>query len=139
MLLMTFSVLTVQANAQTKKGKKKPPPGGCNCFIRPIPFGCGQICGFLIDKPSVDESVIIYSPNSNTIRFELEETQTVSAKLFDATGRLVKTITTKRMTEGYHDLKWDAKDDSGNAMPSGVYFLRMETESYSKTKKLIIP
>ena len=100
MALIIFSVLTEQASAQTKKGKKKPPPGGCNCFIRPIPFRCGQICGFLIDKPSADESVIIYSTNTNTIRFELAETQTVSAKVFDATGRLVKTITAERMPEG---------------------------------------
>jgi len=138
MALMIFSVLALQVNAQTSKGKKKPPPGGCNCFIRPIPFGCGQICGFLIDKPSVNKSFSISFINSNTMRFELEEVQNVSAKIFDARGRLVKTITNERMLEGYHDVKWNAKDETGNLMPAGTYFLRITTGNNVEMRKIFI-
>jgi len=138
MALLILSVFTEQVIAQTKKDKKKPPHGGCNCLIRPIPFGCGQICGFLIDKPSVNESLSISFINSNTIRFELEEIQNVSAKIFDATGRLVKTITNERMSEGYHDVKWDTKDETGNVMPAGTYFLRITTGQNVEMKKIFI-
>ncbi len=42
------------------------------------------------------------------------------------------------MLQGPHQLSWNAKDEKGNTMNTGIYFLRVETENYSETKKLIV-
>src|SRR6185436_409020 len=94
--LMMFSALTKQTIAQTTKDKKPTHGGGhgggtfCNCNVRPIPFQCGQICGFFAGKISAGNLLSISSINSTSISFELTEAQNVSLKIYDITGRLIK-------------------------------------------------
>jgi len=33
---------------------------------------------------------------------------------------------------------WDGKDGSGRRLPSGVYFVRLETDGFKKTEKAIL-
>jgi hypothetical protein len=42
------------------------------------------------------------------------------------------------MDAGYQDAVWDGLSDSGSAMPSGVYFARLETEAGVRTSKLTL-
>lgn len=37
---------------------------------------------------------------------------------------------------GHHELNWDSRDRDGNSIPSGVYFLRVETEDKVETRKM---
>jgi len=37
---------------------------------------------------------------------------------------------------GHHGLNWDSRDRDGNLVPSGVYFLRVETEDKVETRKM---
>ena len=76
--------------------------------------------------------------NSTSINVALDESQNVSLKIYDATGRVVKTIVNGKMPEGYHQIEWDNKDESGKAVPAGVYVLRVVTNSKSETMKLSI-
>src|SRR5690349_4310528 len=38
--------------------------GGCNCNVRPVPFSCGQICGFLAGQTPEINLLSISSNNS---------------------------------------------------------------------------
>ena len=69
------------------------------------------------------------------IRFDVPESlyNNVVLNVFDIKGRLVETILDKELTPGSHAIRWDAK-----SKPSGVYFLRMNAEKYSKTYKMIL-
>ena len=42
------------------------------------------------------------------------------------------------MQAGNHQLTWNANDENGNAMCSGIYLLRFNTGSYSETKKISV-
>jgi len=76
--------------------------------------------------------------NTTTISFSLTQSQKVSIQIFDATGRLIKTLTDAQTPVGAHQLVWNARDEKGNAVSTGIYFLRMQAGNYTETKKVVV-
>jgi len=107
----------------------------CNCLIRPIPFECGQICGWAIPA---NRSLSISSVNSNAISFQLPQAQNVSAKIYDVTGRLVKTLANEKMRQGDQQIDWDRKDQAGKSVSPGIYILQVDRGAQLETKKIIV-
>ena len=56
-------------------------------------------------------------------------------EIYDITGRLVKTLTCGGGKEG--KIIWDATDESGNKVSSGIYFVRVSAPKHTKTIKLV--
>jgi hypothetical protein len=86
-------------------------------------------------------SITIYPvpiQNSATISFRLAESKNVSINIFDMTGRSIKTIAGGQLQSGDHQFIWNGKDEKGNALNSGIYFLRIETGDQTETKKIIM-
>jgi len=73
-----------------------------------------------------------------TIVFEVPKKTRVTLKVYDAAGRIVKTILNEVKEPGRYRLNWYGKDDMGRMLPSGIYFLRMEGEGFKKTQKLML-
>ena len=76
--------------------------------------------------------------NSTSINVELAEAQTVSLKIFDVRGRLIKTLANSRMSEGAHQITWDKSDEAGNTVSAGIYILRFDAGTFSDTKKFSV-
>ena len=72
------------------------------------------------------------------IRFSVAEETDVKIKVYDVTGRRIKTIVSERFKPGIYSMRWDGKDYNNNKLPSGIYFIRMETEKFRKTRKVVI-
>jgi hypothetical protein len=70
---------------------------------------------------------------STTISFSLPSKSFVSLKIFDVVGREVKTLVSQELSAGNYKQQWNA-----NGMPSGVYFYRLQSGSFTETKKLIL-
>ena len=70
-----------------------------------------------------------------TIRFDVPESldNNIVLSVFDIRGRLVETILDKELSQGSYAMSWDATSQS-----SGVYFLRMDTQKYTKSYKMIL-
>jgi photosystem II stability/assembly factor-like uncharacterized protein len=80
---------------------------------------------------------------STTISFQLPATSFVSLKIYDVTGKEVETIFSGKLKAGIHQYKWNAKGlasgiSAGGRYASGVYFYRLQTETNSITKKMIL-
>jgi len=45
---------------------------------------------------------------------------------------------TWRSFNTYNKLVWNVKDEKGNAVTAGIYFLRMQIGNYVETKKIIV-
>jgi len=60
-------------------------------------------------------------------------------KIYDVSGRIVKSFNLESCIM-YHEsvISWDGTDDSGRKLPSGVYFVRLESDDFKKTKKAIL-
>lgn len=99
---------------------------------------CRRNMPFLTAGSPANEAVNISPANSNAISFQLMQAQNVSAKIYDATGRLVRTLADSRMPEGRHEIEWSTETKDGIAVPAGVYFLRMVTGNYVESKKMLV-
>ena len=58
--------------------------------------------------------------------------------IYDASGRVVKTLVSGLQAAGTHELLWNIRDDSGKKVKAGVYFIRIENEQEHCKAKLII-
>lgn len=66
------------------------------------------------------------------IRYAVPEHQNVRMSLYDVLGRQIRIIM-DRKTEGRHEMQLDV-----SRLPSGTYFLRLETGSQTRTQKLMV-
>jgi hypothetical protein len=75
---------------------------------------------------------------TTTISFSLPEAGDVLLKIYNIRGQLVRTLIDKRTPAGYHEVTWDGRNQSDRAAASGVYFYRLETQDFSKTRKMML-
>jgi len=70
---------------------------------------------------------------SAMIRFELPVTDHVTLTVFNVIGQRVATLVDGLMAPGRHEVTFD-----GGSLPSGVYFYRMQSTSFSDVKKMML-
>ncbi|OQX95107.1 hypothetical protein B6I21_07150 [candidate division KSB1 bacterium 4572_119] len=76
--------------------------------------------------------------NFTIIKFKLSDSKTVNLRIYNPMGRRVRTLISKTLNAGEHQLSWDGKNDYGTQLSSGIYFFRLETETASVSRKLIL-
>jgi hypothetical protein len=72
------------------------------------------------------------------IKYDLPKKAEVSLKIYDISGKLVKTVVSGEKEAGYHSVVWDGTDDADRAVTSGVYVYRLETDDFDKTRKCLL-
>jgi hypothetical protein len=80
------------------------------------------------------------NPFSTTtaIIFMLPQTGNITLSVYDVSGKLVRTLANSVYAAAQHTIHWDGKSDRGEMVRSGVYFYKLQTGAFSKTKKLTI-
>jgi flagellar hook assembly protein FlgD len=58
--------------------------------------------------------------------------------IYDLEGKTVRTLADGRLSAGPHTYFWDGRNDTGDALPSGVYFFRLEADGASTAGKLTL-
>ena len=67
------------------------------------------------------------------IRFDIAKPTNVKMEVYNNLGQLVKTLFNEHKNAGYYETDFNASD-----LPSGVYFYRLTTETFTDTKKMIV-
>ena len=75
---------------------------------------------------------------STTIKFSVNSQNTVSLSIFGISGQKVRTLVNDRFTVGNHSVLWDGKDETGNAVSSGIYFYRIMAGNLAETRKMML-
>lgn len=75
--------------------------------------------------------------NKVKILFSVSKKANVKLKIYNICGQRVKTLTDFETEIGKHKFVWNGKDDNNRELPTGVYFVRLETPDISITKKII--
>lgn len=73
-----------------------------------------------------------FNPKTN-INFSIPEAGNVRLVVFDITGKEIAVLVNEKMKAGSYNADWDAAN-----MPSGVYFYRITSGSFSSVKKMIL-
>ena len=62
----------------------------------------------------------------------------VTIKVYDVTGRRVRTLVEGEVGAGRRDVAWDLRDQGGNRVSAGLYFARMETSEKRATERIVV-
>ena len=77
------------------------------------------------------------------IPFQLAKDSTVTAKIYDVTGKQIRMIELGHLpAENYVEsgkaIYWDGKTETGELVSSGTYFYQIEAGDYTDTRKMVI-
>jgi len=75
---------------------------------------------------------------STKVSFAVPVTTKVSLKVYDISGKLVTTLVDGNQNPGRHSVTWSGTDGAGRTVAQGIYLVRMEAESFSATKKVVL-
>ncbi|MFB3909939.1 MAG: FlgD immunoglobulin-like domain containing protein [Candidatus Eisenbacteria bacterium] len=73
-----------------------------------------------------------------TIRFGLPSAGDVRVEVFDASGRLVRTLVDGQQSAGFHSVVWDGKDDANRSVGSGVYYYKVQAGEKQTSRKMLL-
>ncbi len=73
-----------------------------------------------------------------TIDFALPQSGRARLEVFDASGRLVRTLLDGALSAGDHRASWDGDDESGRPAPSGLYYYRLSAGDSSLRRTLVL-
>jgi flagellar hook assembly protein FlgD len=62
----------------------------------------------------------------------------VTVGIYDVRGRLVRTLVDKAMDAGPGSVEWDARNEHGVHVPSGVYFVKARAAGKVLSRKLVV-
>ncbi len=77
------------------------------------------------------------------IPYQLAEGSDVSIEIYDATGRLIRSLSLGYQSAGFYNSRgraayWDGRNAFGERVASGVYFYQLKTPSFRQTRRLLI-
>ncbi len=76
---------------------------------------------------------------ATTIEYGLPKSVRVSLQIFNILGQSVRTLVKDQLQQaGFYKVTWDGLNDQGQPVPSGIYFYRLSTKEFLKTRKMIL-
>ncbi len=95
------------------------------------------------DTPRMpDAASLVAYPNpfnpATTINFDLTRPVHVTITAYDVTGRRVATLLDDQRTAGAHSFRWQAVDDAGAPLASGVYLLKLSAGQSRMNRKVVL-
>jgi GEVED domain len=75
---------------------------------------------------------------STIISFSLPRPSHVRLRIFDVTGRLVRTLVDEIRDAARHEIAWNGLDDRQEGVASGVYIYRIETDSFKASERMVL-
>lgn len=128
-------------------------PGGGNEPLVMLPFTGVESVAWVMSAesgisptpdllPEVATRLLANVPNpfnpSTEIRFQLANEGPATVRIFDLTGRLVKTLVDENLTAGPKARVWDGRDNLGRQVSSGAYYVRLETSDAVSSRKVML-
>jgi hypothetical protein len=80
------------------------------------------------------------NPTTGTLTYcvELSRADRVQARIFDATGRVVRSLLCADLSAGTIPLRWDSTDETGNLVAGGVYYLELNSGGTRVSRPLVV-
>ena len=76
---------------------------------------------------------------ATTIKYALPEAASVRLEVFNVVGQVVRTLVADHQNAGRYVVQWNASDDSGHSLSSGIYFYRLQAGGeFLEVKKMLL-
>jgi len=102
----------------------------------------GQILAINKPEPNEDFHLSNNYPNpfnnTSTILFTIPVSSFVTITIYDIRGNKVKSLIAEEKDAGSYRVTWDGTNNSKHTVSSGMYFYRLETDGFIRTKKMVL-
>jgi hypothetical protein len=76
---------------------------------------------------------------ATTIKYALPEASDVKLEIYNVVGQVVRTLVADHQNAGRYVVQWDATNDSGHSLSSGIYFYRLQAGGeFLEVKKMLL-
>jgi hypothetical protein len=77
--------------------------------------------------------------NSQTvIKYRISQPGMVTLDVYNVLGQRIDRLVDRRQVAGDYTIAWDGKTDTGVDAASGIYFYRLHTGDFTKTRKMVL-
>ena len=78
-----------------------------------------------------------FNPSTN-IGFQIADFGFIDLKIYNIAGRLVKTVVHEKREAGVYSVQWDATNNFGEKVASGIYLVALRFERQQLTQKVLL-
>ena len=75
---------------------------------------------------------------STTIRYQTPEQGHISIDIYDISGMKIKSMVNEVHAPGTYQLVWDGTDNRSQNVASGIYFVLLETDSFTALDRVVL-
>jgi len=72
------------------------------------------------------------------INYQVRQRGRVLLRVFDAKGHPIITLVDQDRESGSYEATWNGRDGNGNESSSGIYFVRLDTNGFTRTGKMVL-
>ncbi len=76
--------------------------------------------------------------SSANINVDLKQAKSIKMSILNILGQEVKLLFNGYISQGEHQFNWDGRNQSGNKLPSGIYFVNLKIGNYKITKQIVL-
>ena len=77
-----------------------------------------------------------FNPNTS-IGYQLQSVSTVGVTIYDLMGNVVKNLFSGTEGPGYKSINWDATNNNGDLVSSGIYFYKLQVGESFEIKRMM--
>ena len=119
---------------QVTRGQVRDGAYGVNDLVLPAPVELETLpevyaLGFNYPNP--------FNPET-TIKYALPQASDVELVVYNALGQTVRTLVAERQVAGRYAFTWDATNDRGHAVSSGIYLYRLRAGEFVNVRKMLL-
>ncbi len=70
--------------------------------------------------------------------YQIPVSSHVSLKVYDSSGKLIRTLVQQEQPAGTYSVEWNGKADNGRPVPSGIYFYSLNSNDYSQSRRMVL-
>jgi len=79
-----------------------------------------------------------FNPNT-AIKYALPAAGFVKLEVYNVVGQVVRTLVSQQQSAGRYAVQWNATDNGGQSLSSGIYFYRLQAgDSFLEVKKMLL-
>lgn len=75
---------------------------------------------------------------TTTIQYDMPQTGFVAITVYDMLGNVVQTLVNSTQSSGHYSIQWNGKNQNGQKVASGIYFVQMRAGDYLSTQKMTL-
>ena len=101
--------------------------------VAPVAVSSGGVTGFALAPPTPNPSAA-----GTELTFSLPAAAATTLDVFDAAGHRVRSLMRAVQPAGRQSVRWDGRDDRGDAVHGGLYFVRLVAAGRTATARLAL-